>query len=147
MKAHSKLMRRLSSFLRGERGTQLVELAIVLPLFVLMFAAIAEFGRFFYTYTTLAKATRVGARCCPDCTTTISMSARPPPRSTQSRSHPPRSAPKGSSRPYWPRRHPPPTAGSARSAITTRLQASCTASNSTSLCHIPRCASSTFTMW
>lgn len=59
MKAHLLIMGRL---LRGERGTQLVELAIVLPLFVLMFAAVAEFGRFFYTYTTLAKATRVGAR-------------------------------------------------------------------------------------
>jgi TadE-like protein len=49
-------------FLKAERGTQLVELAIVLPVFILMFAAVAEFGRFFYTYTTLAKATRVGAR-------------------------------------------------------------------------------------
>jgi hypothetical protein len=62
MKAHSKIMRRLPRFLRTERGTQLVELAIVLPIFVLMFAAVAEFGRFFYTYTTLTKATRVGAR-------------------------------------------------------------------------------------
>jgi len=62
MKAHFKITRRLFGFLRAERGTQLVELAIVLPLFVLMFAAVAEFGRFFYTYTTLAKATRVGAR-------------------------------------------------------------------------------------
>jgi Flp pilus assembly protein TadG len=55
-------MRRLRRFARGERGTQLVELAIVLPIFVLLFAATAEFGRFFYTYTTLAKATRTGAR-------------------------------------------------------------------------------------
>jgi TadE-like protein len=62
MKASFKIMRRLPRFLRSERGTQLVELAIVLPLFVMMFAAVAEFGRFFYTYTTLAKATRVGAR-------------------------------------------------------------------------------------
>jgi TadE-like protein len=52
----------LRRFARVERGTQLVELAIVLPVFILMFAAVAEFGRFFYTYTTLAKATRVGAR-------------------------------------------------------------------------------------
>ncbi|HEX8140904.1 MAG TPA: TadE family protein [Pyrinomonadaceae bacterium] len=62
MKAHSRITRRLPGFLRAERGTQLAELAIVLPLFILMFAAVAEFGRFFYTYTTLAKATRVGAR-------------------------------------------------------------------------------------
>jgi Flp pilus assembly protein TadG len=62
MKARHPFMLRLGRFARGERGTQLVELAIVLPIFVLMFAAIAEFGRFFYTYTTLTKATRVGAR-------------------------------------------------------------------------------------
>ena len=62
MKARFTFMRRLRRFARHERGTQLVELAIVLPIFVLMFAAVAEFGRFFYTYTTLAKATRVGAR-------------------------------------------------------------------------------------
>lgn len=57
---------RASLFARGlarsERGTQLVELAIVLPVLVLMLGAAAEFGRFFYTYQTLAKATRVGAR-------------------------------------------------------------------------------------
>ena len=62
MKARFQLTRRLRRFARRERGTQLVELAIVLPIFVLLFAATAEFGRFFYTYTTLAKATRVGAR-------------------------------------------------------------------------------------
>ncbi|HEV2915010.1 MAG TPA: TadE family protein [Pyrinomonadaceae bacterium] len=62
MKARFKFMRGLGRFARRDRGTQLVELAIVLPIFVLMFAAVAEFGRFFYTYTTLAKATRTGAR-------------------------------------------------------------------------------------
>ena len=40
----------------------MVELAIVLPIFLLLFAAIAEFSCYFYEYTTLAKATRVGAR-------------------------------------------------------------------------------------
>src|ERR1700752_1425139 len=49
-------------FSRDERGIQLAELAIVLPLMVLMFAATAEFGRYFYEYSTLAKATRVGTR-------------------------------------------------------------------------------------
>jgi hypothetical protein len=62
MKARLTIMRRLRRFARRERGTQLVELAIVLPIFVILFAATAEFGRFFYTYTTLSKATRVGAR-------------------------------------------------------------------------------------
>ena len=47
---------------RDERGVQLVELAIVLPIFLLLFAATAEFSRYFYEYTTLAKASRVGAR-------------------------------------------------------------------------------------
>lgn len=53
---------RLKRFTRDERGAQLVELAIVLPLFLFMFAATAEFGRFFYEYTTLAKAARAGSR-------------------------------------------------------------------------------------
>jgi len=54
--------RGLRRFARSERGTQLVELAVVLPLLLVMFGAAAEFGRFFYTYQTLTKATRVGAR-------------------------------------------------------------------------------------
>ena len=49
-------------FARDERGTQLVELAIVLPVLLTLFAATAEFGRFFYTYQTLAKSTRASAR-------------------------------------------------------------------------------------
>lgn len=52
----------LARHVRDDRGTQLVELAIVLPIFVLLFAATAEFGRYFYEYTTLAKAARAGAR-------------------------------------------------------------------------------------
>lgn len=47
---------------RDESGVQLVEAAIVLPIFLVLFAATAEFGRYFYEYTTLAKASRVGAR-------------------------------------------------------------------------------------
>jgi Flp pilus assembly protein TadG len=49
-------------FKRDERGLQLVELAIVLPVMVLLFAGAAEFGRYFYEYTTLAKGSRVAAR-------------------------------------------------------------------------------------
>jgi Flp pilus assembly protein TadG len=41
---------------------QLIELAIVLPVMMALMAAIAEFGNYFHSYTTLAKATRAGAR-------------------------------------------------------------------------------------
>lgn len=63
-----RVLRRLRRLLelkrlgRDERGVQLVELAIVVPIFILLFAATAEFGRYFYEYTTLAKAARVGVR-------------------------------------------------------------------------------------
>ena len=52
----------LGRFVRNESGIQLAELAIVLPVMLVLFTATAEFGRFFYEYTTLAKATRIGAR-------------------------------------------------------------------------------------
>lgn len=52
----------LQRFRRDESGLQLVELAIVIPIFLILFAATAEFGRYFYEYTTLAKAARVGSR-------------------------------------------------------------------------------------
>lgn len=51
-----------SRFRRDERGVQLLELAIVLPILLLLFGAVAEFGRYFYEYTTVAKGARVGAR-------------------------------------------------------------------------------------
>jgi Flp pilus assembly protein TadG len=61
-----RLARALCSTIRrsasDERGTQLVELSLVLPVMILLFASVAEFGRFFYTYATLAKATRAAAR-------------------------------------------------------------------------------------
>jgi Flp pilus assembly protein TadG len=47
---------------RSERGVQLAELAIVLPVLLILFGATAEFGRYFYEYTTLAKAARNGTR-------------------------------------------------------------------------------------
>lgn len=58
-------LRRLSqirSLALDERGVQLAELAIVLPILLILFAATAEFGRYFYEYTTLSKAARVGTR-------------------------------------------------------------------------------------
>jgi Flp pilus assembly protein TadG len=53
---------RLRRFAHDEGGTQLVELALVLVLMLTLFGAVAEFGRYFYEYQTLAKASRVGAR-------------------------------------------------------------------------------------
>src|ERR1043165_2410819 len=53
---------RLLRFARDERGVQLVELAIVLPIFLVLFGGAAEFGRYFYEYTTLDKATRAASR-------------------------------------------------------------------------------------
>ena len=57
-----RVLRRLRQFKACEAGTQLAELAVVLPIMLVLFAATAEFGRFFYTYNTLAKSTRAGAR-------------------------------------------------------------------------------------
>lgn len=63
-----RLLRRLRrlihirSLIRNESGIQLAELAIVLPVLLILFAATAEFGRYFYEYTTLAKAARIGTR-------------------------------------------------------------------------------------
>jgi hypothetical protein len=61
-KSGRRFVRSSVSFARRERGSQLVELAIVLPILLVLFAAIGEFGNFFYTYSTLNKATRGGAR-------------------------------------------------------------------------------------
>lgn len=54
--------RRCARAWRDERGSQLVELAIVMPLVLMLLGATAEFGRFFYTYTTLLKGTRAASR-------------------------------------------------------------------------------------
>jgi Flp pilus assembly protein TadG len=47
---------------RAERGLQLFELALVLPILLVLIVAAAEFGRYFYTYAALSRATRAGAR-------------------------------------------------------------------------------------
>jgi len=58
----SRRLHWLNRFRRDDRGVQLVELALVLPILLLLFGAVAEFGRYFYEYTTVAKGARVGAR-------------------------------------------------------------------------------------
>jgi Flp pilus assembly protein TadG len=54
--------RRFVSFTRNDDGGTLAELAILVPLLAIMLAAVSEFGRYFQTYSTLAKATRSAAR-------------------------------------------------------------------------------------
>jgi len=56
------LKEKLRGLFRRDDGTQMIEFAIVFPVLLLLFAGTAELGRLFYTYTTLAKATRGGAR-------------------------------------------------------------------------------------
>lgn len=60
--AGERMRRAFSSFIRGEEGTQLIEFAIAFPFLLFMFAGAVEMGRLFHTYTTLTKATDVGAR-------------------------------------------------------------------------------------
>lgn len=62
MKVRIPAVERLLCFMRQDKGAALAELAILVPFLVIMLAAVAEFGRFFQTYTTLAKATRSSAR-------------------------------------------------------------------------------------
>jgi Flp pilus assembly protein TadG len=52
----------LQRFRSDDRGVQLVEAALVIPVFLMLFGGVAEFGRYFYEYTTLAKAARSGTR-------------------------------------------------------------------------------------
>ena len=56
------LLDKIKLFKRDDRGLQLVELAIAVPILVLLFATAAEFGRYFQEYTTLAKGSRAAAR-------------------------------------------------------------------------------------
>jgi len=47
---------------RRERGIELTEMALVLPILLLLVAATVEFGMFFKAYATLSKATCASAR-------------------------------------------------------------------------------------
>lgn len=52
----------LRRFTLREDGSTLAEMAIMVPFLAIMLAGVSEFGRFFQTYTTMAKATRSAAR-------------------------------------------------------------------------------------
>ncbi|HKV35792.1 MAG TPA: TadE family protein [Pyrinomonadaceae bacterium] len=58
----TRLRNAIKNFIRRENGTQMIEFALILPALILLFAGTVELGRLFYQYTTLAKATRAGAR-------------------------------------------------------------------------------------
>jgi Flp pilus assembly protein TadG len=58
----SPLKYRISRTVSREDGSSIIEFAIVFPILLILFVGTAELGRLFYTYTTLAKATTVGAR-------------------------------------------------------------------------------------
>ena len=62
MRKPIKTQQRVRRFLKKERGTQILELAIALPVMVMLLGAVGEFGRFFYTYSALENAVRAGAR-------------------------------------------------------------------------------------
>jgi hypothetical protein len=62
LKSSLQIIRRFRRRFRAEDGGTLAELAILLPFLVVMAAAVTEVGRFFQTYTTLAKGVRSSAR-------------------------------------------------------------------------------------
>jgi hypothetical protein len=62
MRKQIKTFKWVRRFLGDERGTQILELAIALPVMLMLLGGVAEFGRFFYQYTTLTNAVRAGAR-------------------------------------------------------------------------------------
>lgn len=56
------MCRRLRQLRRADSGQSLVEFALVLPLLLVVFFGIFEFGRFYYTRLTLQHAVREAAR-------------------------------------------------------------------------------------
>ncbi|MFZ5646640.1 MAG: TadE/TadG family type IV pilus assembly protein [Bacillota bacterium] len=53
-------MKRL--FIKDQRGQALVELALVLPVLLVLFMGTVEFGRIFHSYLVITNASREGAR-------------------------------------------------------------------------------------
>ena len=62
MKISNRFKYASGNMLRRDNGGAIVEMASVFPILLLLFVGTAEVGRLFYTYTTLAKATKLGAR-------------------------------------------------------------------------------------
>jgi Flp pilus assembly protein TadG len=55
-------MKRVMSGLRGGRGQSVVEMALVVPMFILLFMGVIDLGRAFHDYVVLSNAVREGAR-------------------------------------------------------------------------------------
>lgn len=53
---------KLSRFVRNDRGAAMVEFAFVLPIILLLFLGMIDFGRALFLYNNLANAAREGAR-------------------------------------------------------------------------------------
>ena len=53
---------RLSRFVRNEHGVAMVEMALVLPIIIMLFLGMVDFGRALFLYNNLANAAREGAR-------------------------------------------------------------------------------------
>ena len=53
---------RLRRLAAREEGSQIIEMAIVFPILLLLFAGATEIGRMYHNYTTLSKATRSAVR-------------------------------------------------------------------------------------
>ena len=62
MKSVIQAINKLTRFVFGDEGSTLAEMAIMVPFLAVMLGGVSEFGRFFQTQATLAKATRTGAR-------------------------------------------------------------------------------------
>ena len=54
--------RKLRGMVGDESGGTLAEMALTLPVLIVMLAGVSEIGRYFQSYTTLAKSTRAAAR-------------------------------------------------------------------------------------
>lgn len=50
------------TFFRNQRGQAMVELALVLPVLLVLFMGVVEFGRIFHSYLIITNASREGAR-------------------------------------------------------------------------------------
>lgn len=53
---------RLGRFARSERGAAMVEMALILPIIILLFLGMIDFGRALFLYNNLTNAAREGAR-------------------------------------------------------------------------------------